>query len=55
MALIQRDAVDPDYHGDPMAYPRVPFPLIVILVGMFIVVGIGAALQGRGDRRERWP
>jgi hypothetical protein len=54
MALVLRDGVDPDYHGDPMADPRVPFPLIMILVGMFIIAGVGAAMQSRGSRRESW-
>jgi hypothetical protein len=41
---------DQDYGGDPIADPRVQFLMMMILVGMFVIAGIGIALQSRGSK-----
>jgi hypothetical protein len=41
-----------DYGGDSMPDPRVSFPVIMLLVGIFVIAGSGIALQSRGARRE---
>jgi hypothetical protein len=43
---------DQDYGGGPIADPRLPFPMMMILVGILMIAGIGIALQSRGARRE---
>jgi hypothetical protein len=43
-ATLANEAVNPGLNtwaGDPMVDPRVPFPAIVVILGMLIVAAIG--------------
>jgi len=36
-----------NWGSDPMLDPRIPFPMIMLLVGMIVVAAVGMAVQSR--------
>lgn len=52
--LLERQNENGNFGSDPMANPRVPFPLIMLIVGMLVVAAVGMAVnmsRGREGRR----
>lgn len=55
-AAYEDQALNPglnSWGNDPMSDPRVPFPLIMLLVGMFVIAGVGLGTQNRRNRQAR--
>jgi len=45
--LLARAPIDGDFGPDPMVNPRIPFPMIMLFVGMLVVFALGMACSGR--------